>query len=462
MNPAKMEVRVNDSEMEAYLKIDPPGPGERLPTFDEVLSFLAEEGIVFGILEDSIKSALEEGKVGEFFLVAQGIEPEPGVDGYIDYKFNKDRELKPVVLEDGRVDYKNIESVENVVKGQLLAVKVPCKPGRDGKTVTGKVLKAYRPKDPKIPAGKNTYVSEDGLKLFAACDGHVVFEGGKVVVHPVFVRQGDVDLSVGNIEFVGDVVIKGSVLTDFCVKAGGNIEVYKVVEGAILEAEGDIIVKGGVLGRGKAFLKAKGDIFLKFAEQATLEAGGSVVADEAIVNCKVMAKGSVIAKGKKGSLVGGEVFASDSVEVMNLGSELGIKTYVEVGIDPALKQEYAEINENLSELQKKLREVSKGVETLKKIEEKVGALPPDKKDLYLKMTRAMFQLRGQLDRLKKRKEEIEEIMNKVKREGKVVVRGVVYPGVRIVVRGAKYIVKEPLKEVVFSREGNEIKIGALR
>ena len=257
-------------------------------------------------------------------------------------------------------------------------------------------------------------------------------------------------------------VIKGSVLTDFSIKAGGNIEVHKVVEGATLEAEGDIIVKGGVLGRGKAFLKAKGDIFLKFAEQATLEAGGSVVADEAIVNCKVMAKGSVIAKGRKGSLVGGEVFASDLVDVMNLGSELGIRTYVEVGIDPALKQEYAKINESLSELQRKLREVTKGVETLKKIEEKAGALPSEKKDLYLRMTRAMFQLKGQVDRLKRRKEEIEEIMNKVKKEGKIVVRGIVYPGVRIVVRGAKYIVKEPLREVVFSRERNEIKIGALR
>ncbi len=461
MDPLSVELKVSEDGMEAYIKINSPEDG-RIPSVDEILSFLAENGVVFGIDESAIRDAIENKKFGEFILVARGERPKDGVDGYIDYKFNKDRELKPVILEDGRVDYRNLESVESVVKGQLLAVKVPPEPEKDGKNVMGKVVKAYKPKDPKIPAGKNTVVSEDGMKLFAACDGHVVFENGKVVVYPVFTRKGDVDYSIGNIEFVGDVVIMGNVLTDFKVKAGGNLEVHKLVEGATLEAEGNIVVRGGVFGRGKAVIKAKGDVFLKFADQAIIEAGGNVVADESIINCKVMARGSVIAKGRKGVVIGGEVFAGDTVDVTHLGSDLGVITSVEVGLDPALREEYIQITNELAEFQNKLRDVTKGVELLKSMEEKLGALPEDKRELYLRMTKAMFQIKGQVERLKKRKEELEEKIEKVKKEGKVIVRGVVYPGVRITIRGVKLVVKEAIKEVVFYREGNEIKVGALR
>jgi len=203
LDPLSVELKVSEDGMEAYIKINSPEDG-RIPSVDEILSFLAENGVVFGIDESAIRDAIENKKFGEFILVARGERPKDGVDGYIDYKFNKDRELKPVILEDGRVDYRNLESVESVVKGQLLAVKVPPEPEKDGKNVMGKVVKAYKPKDPKIPAGKNTVVSEDGMKLFAACDGHVVFENGKVVVYPVFTRKGDVDYSIGNIEFVGE------------------------------------------------------------------------------------------------------------------------------------------------------------------------------------------------------------------------------------------------------------------
>lgn len=452
---------MSDDGMEAYINIKPPSD-DKIPSVNEILSFLSDAGVVFGVDENAIREAIESKRFGEYVLVAKGERPEDGVDGYIDYKFNKDRELKPVILEDGRVDYKNLESVENVVKGQLLAVKVPPKPERDGRTVTGKVVKAYKPKDPKIPAGKNTILSEDGMKLFAACDGHVVFENGKVVVYPVFIKKGDVDYSIGNIEFVGDVVIMGSVLTDFKVRAGGNLEVHKLVEGAVLEAEGNIILRGGIFGRGKAVLKAKGDVFLKFADQATIEAGGNVVADESITNCKVSAGGSVIAKGRKGVVVGGEILAGDTVDVTHLGSELGIRTCVEVGLDPSLREEYIRVNNELADTQNKLREISKGVELLKSMEEKLNSLPEDRKNLYLKMTRAAFQLKAQVERLKKRKEELEERMEKVKKEGKVIVRGIVYPGVRITIRGSKFAVKEAIREVVFYREGNEIKVGALR
>jgi len=234
------------------------------------------------------------------------------------------------------------------------------------------------------------------------------------------------------------------------------------LRGLPVEAEGNIVVRGGVFGRGKAVIKAKGDVFLKFADQAIIEAGGNVVADESIINCKVMARGSVIAKGRKGVVIGGEVFAGDTVDVTHLGSDLGVITSVEVGLDPALREEYIQITNELAEFQNKLRDVTKGVELLKSMEEKLGALPEDKRELYLRMTKAMFQIKGQVERLKKRKEELEEKIEKVKKEGKVIVRGVVYPGVRITIRGVKLVVKEAIKEVVFYREGNEIKVGALR
>ena len=60
---------------------------------------------------------------------------------------------------------------------------------------------------------------------------------------------GNVDFSTGSINFLGDINIKGDVLSGFTVRAMGNIHVDGVIEaGSAVEAGGDLVVVKGILG----------------------------------------------------------------------------------------------------------------------------------------------------------------------------------------------------------------------
>jgi uncharacterized protein (DUF342 family) len=80
------------------------------------------------------------------------------------------------------------------------------------------------------------------------------------------------------------------------------------------------------------------DILVKFAEGGTMEATENILVDNAIMHCKVFAGGKVEVKGKKGQIVGGNILARDEIYAKNIGTPLGTKTYLTVGIDKFTKE----------------------------------------------------------------------------------------------------------------------------
>lgn len=69
--------------------------------------------------------------------------------------------------------------------------------------------------------------------------GHVILENDKIFVSNVL-ELVNVDNSTGDIDYEGDVVVKGNVLAGFTVKATGDITVSGIVEGATVIA-GEIL-----------------------------------------------------------------------------------------------------------------------------------------------------------------------------------------------------------------------------
>src|SRR5690606_32591089 len=106
--------------------------------------------------------------------------------------------------------------------GQLVATLVPPQAGKGGVGVNNEPLPPIFGKPARFKIGKNVVLNQEGNALYAAIDGLIsLTEDGKVNVFPVYEVKGDVDYSVGNIDFVGTVVIRGNVLTGFKVKAAG-------------------------------------------------------------------------------------------------------------------------------------------------------------------------------------------------------------------------------------------------
>ena len=82
------EVRVSHDNMKAYLYL--PDSIMYDYTVPDVQEALKKSGVSYGILEGSIQDVIDARMFGREVLIAQGDEPKDGVDGYYEYKFNKD------------------------------------------------------------------------------------------------------------------------------------------------------------------------------------------------------------------------------------------------------------------------------------------------------------------------------------------------------------------------------------
>src|SRR5208337_5226117 len=106
----------------------------------------------------------------------------------------------------------------------------------------------------------------DGGRVIASCDGRFQVTADSFWVDEVLDILGDVDLRVGNIDFPGDVVIRGEIRDGFAVKAGKSILCTGVIGAARIECGGNLVSQRGIVGREKAVIKAGGAVEAKFLE----------------------------------------------------------------------------------------------------------------------------------------------------------------------------------------------------
>ncbi len=451
---AEVLLRVGEEDLSASVRILPP-LGNPWPTLEEVRGELAQMGIIFGVNEETLQKIVEERRAKEWIEVARGIPPINGKDAKFVYHVDLHK-AKPKEINESKVDMKDLGVVVNVRADQELLEKTPPQVSSDGTSVYGKTIPAVTAKDKVMPGGKNTYVSEDGLHLYAGIDGCVLVQDGKVHVQPIFQVEGDVDYGTGNIEFIGDVFVKQTLRDGFEIKAGGNVIIGGVVEGANIAAEGNIEIKGGVRGMGKAFLSSKGGILAGYLDQCTLEAENNVVVKNAIMHSTIRAKGDVLAQGAKGLIVGGLIQAGSQIRCETLGNEMGTKTDVHAGVNPLAIQEKARAEQELAEREKQYQEIAKNIDFLKKVEA-LGKLDNEKRQILLKLTQAKFQIQAKMETERKNLEKVDEQLGKMTKEGRISVHGVVYPGVSIHLRGLTYIVRDALKYVTFMYDQGEIR-----
>ncbi|MDR0653343.1 MAG: FapA family protein, partial [Synergistaceae bacterium] len=299
---------------------------------------------------------------------------------------------------------------------------------------------------------------EDRLHLYAEFDGNVIIREGKLSVNQVFEVKGDVDYSVGNIDFIGAVTVYGSVREGFEVHSGSDILVDGVVEGATLKSEGNLTIKTGVRGAGKATLTAKGDVNAGYIDQAKVRSGGNIAVAEAILHCDIGARGEVVTIGsKKGQIVGGTIRAGSEILCEILGSEMGTRTDVVVGELPELAEERKRADENLKQFSEQLEKLEANINFLKSLQQS-GQLTEDKREMLARITKAKFQIRAQHDATQRRLAELAGEMEKNRSTGRVRVKNVCHPGVTITIRGVRYIVRETLKFTRFVYEEGEVRI----
>ncbi|SDK46305.1 FapA family protein [Natronincola ferrireducens] len=448
-------IEISKNKLEAYISITKADGGKAV-TFDVAKEKLKDKGIVYGIDEEKLQTIIENNLFHTKMLVAQGKKPEAGKDGSLRHHYDTDGEIKPKILEDGTVDFKQLNLVKNVKKGQLLVEIIPPTEGVAGINIFGEEIPPQKGKAAKLIKGKNIIESEDGLKVYAATEGQVHTKDGKLQVSEIYEIVKDIDNGTGNIKFNGKVIVKGNVKSGFTVEAEGDIEVNGVVEGATLLAKGDIILNRGIQGNNQAYLECNGNLIAKYIENSRIKSLGNIEAD-CILHSNVVAKEAVKVLGKKGLIAGGHIRAGKEVSAKIIGSHMGTVTKIEVGIDPDDKAKHEKIKEEIVEIEKNLINLKKTIELLNKTGKNSG-LEQNKKEFLIKSIKTYDYLKGKHGTMSEEFKMLEFKMQNLS-IGKIHVMGKMYPGVKVGISNAvKHIYDELNRSTLYKKEG-EIVIG---
>ncbi len=451
-------IEVSDNEMKAFMTVIPPKPRGRVLDIDDVLEALNDKGVVYGIKHDVIQESLEEEVYNVPILVSEGKRPENGADTKIVYNFRTEKKVHLEEDEKGQVNFKDLDLVENVVAGQLLATKTKATEGSPGRTVTNKVLDAKPGVDVDLNPGKNTELSPDGMSVIATINGQVVLSNDKINVEPIYEIKGDVDIHTGNILFLGTVIVHGNVEDGFSIKAAGDIEIRGSVGKCLLDAEGDISIKQGVMGKLGGSIKSGGNIASKFLEQVKVVAEKSVFVQDGIMHCDVDATEKVICFGKRATIVGGRIRAGEIVNTKTLGSVSFTETIVEVGVDPKSRQRLFEIEKEKTELENNLETLNANINTLQNQKKVKRNFTEEKDQLLEKMLSSREELTIRLSEISEEMNELKSYLKLLRTIGKVSVSKNVNPGVRIGIKDIYYDVSNEFKYVTFVLESGRIRM----
>jgi len=459
INDSMASVEVDDAEMHVLVTIMPPGEGGADLTVDAFKSLLTQHRVYHGIKEEYLIELADKPVYREKVEVAEGLRPVNGKDAYIQYNFETDQtKIRLKEGTNGKVNFKELNIIQNVVQNQVLAKKMPPEDGVDGKTVTGKILPAKSGSDIPLPIGTNVHVGDDGDSILSDINGQVIVANGKINVEPVLTVEGDVNLKTGNIIFLGTVIITGNIEDGFSVKAAGNIEVKGTVSKAELDAEGDIIIYQGVNGKGGGKIRAGRSMWSRFIENANIEAGNMVVVADGIINSQIDAIKNVVVMGKRACIMGGRIRAGEEINAKVLGnSTSGTETLLEVGFDPHSKVELERLFDIKTNAEEELDNLKLDLQTLINTKKQRKTLPEDKEAYMQELLERRDILTEELSKANENILKVQEFMNQIQVRGKVSASTKVWPGVKITIRDVKEDIRQESKGVTFILENGLIR-----
>ncbi len=450
---AALHLRIASDQMRVYARITPAVWGKQVTRAD-VKQQLVTMGINYGVQVDIVEQMLAGQMFDREWTIAQGRAVQNGGNARLEYQpVMQKTGGKPTFLPDGRVDFRELDNITVVKSGQVLATRIPPTAGVAGRNVLGEELPPVPGRDLVWPAGKGVGVVDD--QLVASIDGQVVLKSGRVNVLPVYDVSGNVDYSTGNVRFNGNVQIRGSVKPGFMIEAEGDIKILGGVDSANIICGGTLTVGGGIQGQGRGVVQVEGDVYSRFIENCQVTAGGAIVIGEDIMHSQVAAGRSIQVGGRKGLIVGGVVRATDSIECKVLGASFGTPTAIEVGVNPAIFEQFGQLQGTIAKSEDELRKLRQGINRFEQLKSATGALSPSRQEMLTQFTRAYEQRSQELSSLAWQLSQQEKAIAAIK-NAIVKVTDCVHPGVRVGIGKSIYQTTDSKRGGTFSLKDGDV------
>ena len=273
---------------------------------------------------------LRQGNIPEEgLLLVKGVPPVYGVDGRV-IDLVAANSLRPD--EKGCVDHYEANILRVVKSGTPLLEIVPPTPHKPGRDVFGHEVTARVGLMTSVVLGPNVALSKkDRRTVYATVGGQFSYKDGVAGIEPDLRVQTDVSFRTSNIEFEGEIVVDKDVFDRFQIRTQESVVIKGAVEGATIQAGGDVTVKGGVLGKGKGRIIAGRDIACQFANKAQLTAGGDISILKYCFDSELRCGAKLLMP--KGVLCGGETSCQQGAVIGTLGNKANSRTVVCIGGD---------------------------------------------------------------------------------------------------------------------------------
>jgi uncharacterized protein (DUF342 family) len=410
-------------------------------TLGMVLTELLNKGVVHGISNGAIKTAIEESNYNTFLEIASGTDPKSGADGKVEMLIDLDEDAP--------------DKLVNVESGDTLARHVLPVSGTAGMDVFGDAVAPPSVNDVTLLAGDGVMwmsSSSNPDVLVSTCDGVLRRSpDGRIEVRPFKEIRGDVDKGAGRVSFTGDLSIKGSVRSGAVIVVTGSLTVGGGIDGASVRCGGDLTVGGKVRGvGGAAVVECGGSVKADGIENAKFLAGGAVTVTGDIINSEINSKGRVKAE----FIAGGKVSAAGGVSADKIGYDTNNveQTVIDVGGIHRLAGERSVLMDSMV-AQKLLLEgcVSELFSFVRDNMDANGKIPPDRLSSLEWYEKNLNESIARTREFEKSLNEFDEIMKRM--SGCNISAKEVYPNVIIKLGFADRQVKEVMKNVLLKPSG---------
>jgi len=201
------------------------------------------------------------------------------------------------------------------------------------------------------------------LLIISRKDGFPALVNKKIVVSDRLVIDGDINFHTGNIDCPGDLLVNGSVMAGFKVKAE-NLTVNGSIENAEVVCLGNLICSGGIVACNDFPLICNGSLWAKYIENSNLEIKNDLFISGSSLHNSIKVAGSIVLCHDSAILVGGKCEAGHSLYSGVIGAKWATPTEIIIGCDPFLTQKLKNHCQNLEKIATELDELRNRTEQI--------------------------------------------------------------------------------------------------
>ncbi len=408
----KFRIDVSEDRLVATLHIE---AGFNVPSADVLAAASALK--LAKVDETSIAEAIKSRKPGPMkMVIAQGTPAQDERTGRVDYKV-------PIANDEQG-------TIAKVMVGLPVGTVGPVIAGADGVDVFGHPI-AHKKAGAFTPGAGLSLVKN---VLTATAAGNLGCRKGVLAVRPLLELYGETEAATTPVNFSGDISIKGCLRDGRSLQTTGSLVVSGAIEAAQFKVDGNVSVKGGVIGRDKGSGEIGGDLWCRFIKAMTLSVEGNMHIQSEIANSKIACSGRLSVA--RGPIIGGEVAANGGIDCLTLGNRAGVLTIIEVGSDRMLMNVLDGIRPTIAACRKRAAE----------IREKIAPLMSQLKNLTPQQREKATELMYDADEMEEAAErQLTELTDRCRTsvdrsKAEVLVTETVYPGVVIRFPGVEAVI----------------------